>query len=185
MICVSSSLNPEIGEVLVKAVAGGRRVNLAGRGAIASRVQWCVHALVLRLLMITLAATLPAAVARADLKLCNSTSSRVGVAVGYQDATGWATEGWWNIASQTCEILLKGAVPSRYIYVHAIDYDRGGEWVGSNFMCTLDKSFVTRGVQDCQKRGYKRSGFFEVDTGEAKEWTIRLTDPEDGGKKAK
>lgn len=123
--------------------------------------------------------------AYADLKLCNSTSSRVGVSIGYQDSGGWATEGWWNIASQTCEILLKGAVPSRFIYVYAIDYDRGGEWVGTNFMCTLDKSFVVRGVQDCQKRGYKRSGFFEVDTGESKDWTIRLTDPDDGGKKNK
>lgn len=77
---------------------------------------------------------IPGSSAHADLKLCNSTSSRVGVAVGYQDATGWATEGWWNIASQTCETLLKGAVPSRFIYVHALDYDRGGEWVGTNFM---------------------------------------------------
>jgi uncharacterized membrane protein len=126
-----------------------------------------------------------AAPAAADLKLCNATTSRVGVAVGYQDQSGWATEGWWNIASQTCETLLRGPVPSRFIYVHAIDYDRGGEWVGSNFMCTQDKSFAIRGVQDCQKRGYKRTGFFEVDTGDAKEWTIRLTDPEDGGKKKK
>ena len=116
--------------------------------------------------------------ARADLKLCNSTASRVGVSIGYQDQTGWATEGWWNIASQTCETLLKGAVPSRFIYVHAVDYDRGGEWAGSNFMCTADKSFAIRGVQDCPKRGYKRTGFFEVDTGEAKEWTVRLTDPD-------
>ena len=116
--------------------------------------------------------------AHADLKLCNSTASRVGVAVGYQDATGWATEGWWNIASQTCETLLKGAVPSRFIYIHALDYDRGGEWVGTNFMCTDDKSFAIRGVQDCQQRGFKRTGFFEVDTGESQEWTIRLTDPE-------
>lgn len=116
--------------------------------------------------------------ARADLKLCNSTASRVGVSIGYQDATGWATEGWWNIASQTCETLLKGAVPSRFVYVHAVDYDRGGEWGGKNEMCTADKSFAIRGVQDCAKRGYKRSGFFEVDTGEAKEWTIRLTDPD-------
>ena len=36
--------------------------------------------------------------ARADLKLCNTTASRIGVAIGYQDATGWTTEGWWNIA---------------------------------------------------------------------------------------
>ena len=121
---------------------------------------------------------LPSASASADLKLCNSTSSRVGVAVGYQDATGWATEGWWNIASQTCETLLKGAVPSRFIYIHALDYDRGGEWVGTNFMCTDDKSFAIRGVKDCQQRGFKRTGFFEVDTGESQEWTIRLTDPE-------
>ena len=121
---------------------------------------------------------IPGSSAHADLKLCNSTSSRVGVAVGYQDATGWATEGWWNIASQTCETLLKGAVPSRFIYVHALDYDRGGEWVGTNFMCTDEKSFAIRGVQDCQQRGFKRTGFFEVDTGESQEWTIRLTDPE-------
>ena len=107
--------------------------------------------------------------------------SRIGGAIGYRDGNGWATEGWWNIASQTCETLLKGAVPSRFIYVHALDYDRGGEWAGTNFMCTADKSFAIRGVQDCQKRGYKRTGFFEVDTGESQEWTIRLTDPDGHG----
>ncbi len=119
--------------------------------------------------------------ARADLKLCNSTASRVGVAIGYRDESGWATEGWWNIASQTCETLLKGAVPSRFIYVHALDYDRGGEWAGKNFMCTEDKSFAIHGVQECLSRGFKRTGFFEVDTGESQEWTIRLTDPQDQG----
>ncbi|HKZ97185.1 MAG TPA: DUF1036 domain-containing protein [Hyphomicrobiaceae bacterium] len=129
------------------------------------------------------AATAP--VAHADLKLCNSTASRIGISIGYQDANGWATEGWWNLASQTCETLLKGAVPSRFIYVHAVDYDRGGEWAGSNFMCTADKSFAIRGVQDCPKRGYKPTGFFEVDTGEAQEWTVRLTDPEAQGAKGK
>ena len=44
-------------------------------------------------------------------------------------------------------------------------------------MCTTDKVFTIRGVHDCPKRGYKRTGFFEVDTGDAKDWTIRLTDP--------
>jgi uncharacterized membrane protein len=115
--------------------------------------------------------------AAAELKLCNASASRVGVAVGYRDAKGWATEGWWNIPSQTCETLLKGAVPSRFIYIYAVDYDRGGEWSGSNFMCTQDRSFAIRDVKDCQRRGYKRTGFFEVDTGEARDWTIRLTDP--------
>lgn len=123
-----------------------------------------------------------ASAAQADLKLCNSTSSRIGVALGYQDKNGWATEGWWNLSSQSCETLLKGQVPSRFIYVHAVDYDRGGEWAGTNYMCTQDKSFQIRGVQDCQKRGLKRSGFFEVDTGDSRDWTIRLSEPDESAR---
>jgi uncharacterized membrane protein len=69
--------------------------------------------------------------------------------------------------------------------VHAIDYDRGGEWAGKSAMCTLDKVFTIRGVQDCPQRGFKSTGFFEVDTQEAKDWTIRLTDPSEGGAKPK
>ena len=114
----------------------------------------------------------------ADLKLCNTTSSRVGVAIGYRDTNGWATEGWWNVASRTCETLLKGVLIARYYYIHAIDYDRGGEWGGNLFMCTDDKSFTIRDVEQCVERGYKRTGFFEVDTGEERDWTVRLTDPE-------
>ena len=123
--------------------------------------------------------------ALADLRLCNTTGGRIGVAIGYQDAQGWATEGWWNIAAQTCETLYKGTLSSRFYYVHAVDYDRGGEWAGQSFMCTADKSFTIRGVQDCPKRGHKRTGFFEIDTGESKDWTVRLTDPGDGAAKAK
>ena len=125
-----------------------------------------------------------ASAARADLKLCNATSSRLGVAIGYPDQKGWATEGWWNIPAQTCETLLK-TMPSRFIYVHAVDYDRSGEWGGTNMMCTSDRSFLIRNAKDCPKRGYKRAGFFEVDTGEAKDGTVRLTDPNDSGAKTK
>ncbi|MEX1060395.1 MAG: DUF1036 domain-containing protein, partial [Methyloceanibacter sp.] len=57
-------------------------------------------------LALILLAALVATPAYADLKLCNTTASRVGVAIGYKDAEGWATEGWWNIASHTCETLL-------------------------------------------------------------------------------
>ena len=121
--------------------------------------------------------------AYADLKLCNATSSRIGVAIGYQDPKGWATEGWWNIASQTCETLLKGKLGSRFYYVHAVDYDRGGEWGGKNVMCTADKAFTIRGVEECPRRGFKGTGFFEVDTQDSRDWTIRLTDPGEGSGK--
>ena len=138
-----------------------------------------------RVLGLAAAALLVPGDALADLKLCNTTSSRIGVAIGYQDGKGWTTEGWWNISAQTCETLLKGTLSSRFYYVFAVDYDRGGEWAGSNAMCTADKSFTIRGTQDCQRRGYKRNGFFEVDTNEAKDWTIRLSEPGEGAATAR
>lgn len=121
--------------------------------------------------------------ANADFKLCNTTGSRVGVSIGYKDPKGWATEGWWNLPSNTCETLLKGNLISRYYYIHAVDYDRGGEWAGKSFMCTDSKSFTIRDVTDCAKRGYERNGFFEVDTGEERDWTVRLTEPAESGNK--
>ena len=125
-------------------------------------------------LPLTISSVSPAA---ADFRLCNNTSSRVGITIGYKDADGWTTEGWWNLPARTCETVLKGNLVARYYYVYAIDYDRGGEWAGKSFMCTTDKTFTIRGVQDCSRRGYKNTGFFEVDTQESKDWTIRLTDP--------
>jgi uncharacterized membrane protein len=119
--------------------------------------------------------------AAADFRLCNTTTSRVGVAIGYKDEKeGWISEGWWNVPSQKCEVLLAGDLVARYYYVHAVDYDRGGEWGGKAMMCTDDKEFIIRGVNDCATRGYKQTGFFEVDTQEEKDWTVRLTDTIEG-----
>ena len=123
--------------------------------------------------------------ALADLRMCNTTGSRVGVAIGYRDAQGWVTEGWWNIAPRACETLLRGTLAARFYYVHAVDYDRGGEWAGNSYMCTADKKFTIKSVPDCGKEGYKRTGFFEVDTGESADWTIRLADPGDSGARPK
>ena len=114
--------------------------------------------------------------AAADFRLCNNTSSRVGVAVGYKDGQGWTTEGWWNLPARSCETVLKGNLVARYYYVYAIDYDRGGEWMGPANMCTRDKEFTIRGIGDCLARGYDRTGFFEVDTGEQRAWTVQLTE---------
>jgi len=118
-----------------------------------------------------------ASAARADLQLCNGTASRVGVAIGYKDTDGhWTTEGWWNIPPHACEILLRGALAARYYYIYAIDYDRGGEWSGQAYMCTREKEFTIRGIEDCLARGYDRTGFYEVDTGEQRSWTVQLTE---------
>jgi len=114
--------------------------------------------------------------ALADFRLCNNTGSRVGIALGYKDAEGWTTEGWWNVPARTCETLLRGALVARYYYIYAVDYDRGGEWSGHAFMCSREKEFTIRGTENCLARGYDRTGFFEVDTAEQRSWTVQLTD---------
>ena len=127
------------------------------------------------LVLATLLAML-ATPAAADFRLCNNTGARVGIALGYKDADGWTTEGWWNLSARSCDTLLRGQLVARFYYVFAIDYDRGGEWSGKAFMCTRDKEFTIRGIEDCLARGFDRTGFFEVDTGEQRSWTVQLTD---------
>ena len=134
-----------------------------------------------RLLIRTLAPALlvlavSAGSALADFRLCNNTGGRVGVAIGYKDAEGWTTEGWWNISARSCDTLLRGALVARFYYIYAVDYDRGGEWSGHAYMCSREKEFTIRGTEDCLARGYDRTGFFEVDTTEQRSWTVQLTD---------
>src|ERR1700676_4947861 len=77
--------------------------------------------------------------AAADFRLCNNTSSRGGIALGYKDAEGWTTEGWWNVSSRSWETLLRGTLVARFYYIYALDYDRGGEGSGQAVMCSRDK----------------------------------------------
>jgi uncharacterized membrane protein len=114
--------------------------------------------------------------AAADFRLCNNTTSRVGISMGYKENDGWTTEGWWNLPPRTCETLMRGALVARYYYIYAVDYDRNGEWSGQAYMCTRDKEFTIRGTEDCLARGFDRTGFFEVDTGEQPSWTVQLTE---------
>jgi uncharacterized membrane protein len=121
-------------------------------------------------------------IAQADLRVCNKTTSRVGIAIGYKSDRDWTTEGWWTVGSDTCATLLAGRLVGRYYYMYAIDYDQGGEWSGSSaFMCTQEKEFTIEGTSNCVARGYQRTGFYEVDTGNQESWTIQLTEPTSRG----
>lgn len=114
--------------------------------------------------------------AAADFRLCNNTTSRVGISLGYKENEGWTTEGWWNLSPRSCETLLRGPLVARFYYIYAVDYDRGGEWSGQAFMCTRDKEFTIKGTDDCLARGFEKTGFFEVDTGDTPSWTVQLTE---------
>lgn len=121
--------------------------------------------------------------AQADLRICNKTGSRVSVAIGYKNDTGWITEGWWNTTPGACEVLQDGPLRAKFYYIYAIDADRGGEWGGRHLLCTQDKMFTISGVEDCASRGFQRNGFFEIDTGELSSWVIQLDDQGRTGKK--
>ncbi len=125
--------------------------------------------------MATLALVFASGVAWADLRLCNRTDSNVGVAIGYKDEDGWTSEGWWNIPPHECKTLLEGPLIARYYYVFAVDYDKGGSWGGPATLCTRNKIFTIRGRTNCEARGFRTTGFFEVDTGEESDWTITLS----------
>ena len=144
-------------------------------GSLRSRSAWRI---VFGIALFGVLSLLGASPARADLQVCNGTSGRVGVAVGYKDSEGnWTTEGWWNLPPHGCEALLKGTLTAQFYYLYAIDYDNGGEWAGQAYLCTRDKEFTIRGIEDCLARGYDRTGFYEIDTGQQRSWSVQLTEP--------
>ncbi len=116
--------------------------------------------------------------AHADLRLCNKTDVTVSIAVGYKTPhDGWVSEGWWNIPDQSCNTLIPGPLGARYYYIYSRDAVTGGSWGNKFPMCTRPKEFTIHGTQDCIARGYERTGFFEVDTGQQRNWTVYLTEP--------
>jgi uncharacterized membrane protein len=125
-------------------------------------------------LLLAVAVQIPAG--QAQLKLCNSTPSKIGIAIGYMDKDGWTSEGWWNADGQSCATLIQGALQARFYRIYVFDYDKGGEWSGPIQMCTADKEFTIHGMENCQGRGFKTSGFFEVDTQSKPDWTVNITD---------
>lgn len=114
--------------------------------------------------------------ALADFRICNDTKSLVGVALGYREKDSWVTEGWWQVPGDTCASLVEGDLDSRFYYLFAEDADRGGQWRGEVFMCTSDKEFRIEGVEECFQRGYRKTGFFEIDTSNKESWMVRLTE---------
>ena len=121
--------------------------------------------------------------ARADLTVCNDTKALVGVAVGYRSQAGWVSEGWWRIPASACASVFEGDLKARFFYLHAEDEEAKERWRGPVFMCTSVKEFRIEGLEDCYARGFERTGFFEVDTGDQKNWRVRLSDEQKTGAK--
>jgi uncharacterized membrane protein len=135
-----------------------------------------VAAAILPALLASAATLGTTAAAHADLRLCNQTPVRVGIAIGYKGPNDWVSEGWWNIDADSCQVVVDGPLPSRYYYLYALDYEDGGAWGGTAYMCTDEKEFTIEGTEDCVARGYQKRGFVEVDTRDKPSWTVQLTE---------
>ena len=96
-----------------------------------------------------LALAVTAQPAYADFRLCNLTFDRVSVSLAYTDGKEWVSEGWWNLKPADCDTLLSGALAAQFYYVYAMD-ERGGEWKGKAFMCTLDHEYRIEGRDNCR-----------------------------------
>ena len=141
--------------------------------------------------MIALAVAVPAATtlavteSRAEFRVCNDASDTVGVALGYRGEDGWVSEGWWHVGGGDCQVLVSGALTSRFYYLYAENAERSRRWGGGVRMCTTEAEFKIMDVKDCIARGYARMGFGEYDTGDQESWTVRLTaDGAEGAKAA-
>lgn len=130
----------------------------------------------MRFALAAFAAFLMAFPARAALNVCNRTAHPVKLALGRFDGAKWTSAGWWTLAPRECQALVPGRLIARYYYLYATDGGAGG-WTGSRRFCVSgDEKFTIPGREDCEGRGFERKGFFEVDTGEAPDYTQSISD---------
>ncbi len=112
--------------------------------------------------------------AQAGLTICNETDSRKSVAIAYAADDSWTSEGWWNIDSGECSLVLSGDLSNRYYYYRATS---GGEQFNKDDVefCTEPTVFEISGDISCAMGGYDSSPFEKIDTGQtAREFTLRL-----------
>jgi len=127
------------------------------------------------------AALFTAAPAQAYFQVCNQ-SSVAEIDVAYAHQTGndeWLSEGWWKINRGDCVTVVEGPLRHPIYYV----YGRSGDTVwqadssqqGGAF-CIRDEKFTLPGDMDCERAGYERRKFIEIDTQDSENFTHYLRD---------
>ena len=114
--------------------------------------------------------------ASAYYEICNKSSYYVSAAFGYHDGNAWISEGWWNLAPGECAEVFSGRLLNSKYYVYAESQDEDYFWTGDYPFCAYEEAFSITGDTNCKSRGYYQLDFFEVDVGEANDWTTELTD---------
>ena len=131
--------------------------------------------------------------AYAELRICNQTLNLYNVAVGYFTGAGchqsptdeatchMQTEGWWNLPASGCVPLIKYELEDSFYYVFATDIYGDDAVTGETELCVkLNHKFeikttfaeISAKTPGCWQKGYQQVKFKEIDTHNAKDWTV-------------
>jgi uncharacterized membrane protein len=114
--------------------------------------------------------------AMARFSVCNKTASPTSIALGFFNGKDWTSSGWWNVAPGACAALIDEPLLARFYYVYAEHRELGGAWEGDRSFCVGTGRFTIVGRGGCLAHGYETKRFFQVDTGNAPDWTENLAD---------
>ncbi len=114
--------------------------------------------------------------AQAAFSVCNKTDHTASVALGFYDGKDWGSTGWWTVAAGACTRIINEALFARYYYLYAIHQDVGGAWEGDRSFCIGKGRFSIQGRDGCAAKGFESKKFFQIDTGQSRDWTENLAD---------
>lgn len=114
--------------------------------------------------------------ADADLTICNQTDQPVGVAIATRIEVVWKSDGWWTVEPGRCKAVLKGHLTGTDYFLHALHYNVGGRWEGTENFCIDRGSFSIEGRHDCDARGFASAGFLRIETKGKPDWQHTLGD---------
>jgi uncharacterized membrane protein len=143
--------------------------------------------LALSFAVLAIAALTTVSPSNAEFRVCNKSTQRLDVAIGYDGGRqGWIAEGWWVIDVNKCTTVKGGDLNSRNYYLYATN-NNGSEWIGSDgeggapFCVKVGKVFTLyqrkygdNRDEDCKKAGLDSKSFLMVDVGEYRRWTHTL-----------
>jgi uncharacterized membrane protein len=114
--------------------------------------------------------------AEAAFAVCNKTDHAASVALGFYDGVDWGSTGWWTVAAGACARIVNEPLVARYYYLYAVHQDIGGAWEGDHSFCVGGGRFSIKGRGDCSTKGSQAKKFFQVDTGQSRDWIENLAD---------
>ena len=117
--------------------------------------------------------------ALAAFKVCNQSIVIYNVAIGAEISQKFHTEGWWTLPPNSCVTPIKedlDALKLKYVYVYATTFTGESAFEGNWDMCVDSRRFKIARIPDqpwnCWVRGFLEAKFKEIDTGNAKSWTV-------------